>query len=114
MLFRLQTRPVFAAKEAGRNRVHTWYDTDAEIRARRDDMQWATRLEQALDDDQFVLYAQRIEAATKGTTGLRAEALVRMHDSDGNLVPPNAFLPAAERFHLATRIDRWLLQRSLE
>ena len=52
----------YAAKEAGRNRVHAWFDTDQAMRARHGEMQWATRLEQALDEDRFVLYAQRIEA----------------------------------------------------
>ncbi|MFX7853985.1 hypothetical protein ABTK08_20755, partial [Acinetobacter baumannii] len=52
----------YAAKEAGRNRVHEWYDTDLELRARHGQMQWTNRIEQALDEDGFVLYAQRIEA----------------------------------------------------
>jgi EAL domain-containing protein (putative c-di-GMP-specific phosphodiesterase class I) len=30
------------------------------------------------------------------------------------LISPGAFLPAAERFHLASRIDRWVLQKSVD
>jgi diguanylate cyclase (GGDEF)-like protein/PAS domain S-box-containing protein len=104
----------YAAKEAGRNRVHAWFDTDQAMRARHGEMQWATRLEQALDEDRFVLYAQRIEALGKGSTGLHAEVLIRLLDSDGSLIPPGAFLPAAERFHMATRIDRWVLKRAMQ
>ncbi|MDP1790248.1 MAG: PAS domain-containing protein, partial [Methylibium sp.] len=63
----------YAAKEAGRNRVHAWFDTDQAMRARHGEMQWATRLEQALDEDRFVLFAQRIEALGSGSTGLHAE-----------------------------------------
>jgi diguanylate cyclase (GGDEF)-like protein/PAS domain S-box-containing protein len=103
----------YAAKEAGRNRVHAWFDTDQAMRARHGEMQWATRLEQALDDDQFVLFAQRIEPLGAGSTGLHAEVLIRLLDSDGSLIPPGAFLPAAERFHMATRIDRWVLKRAV-
>ena len=51
----------YAAKEGGRNRVHLWFDTDTAIRVRAGEMQWAMRIEQALDQNQFVLYAQRIE-----------------------------------------------------
>ncbi|WP_428419017.1 PAS domain-containing protein [Methylibium sp.] len=104
----------YAAKEAGRNRVHAWFDTDQAMRARHGEMQWATRLEQALDEDRFVLYAQRIEALGEGSTGLHAEVLIRLLDSDGSQIPPGAFLPAAERFHMATRIDRWVLKRAVQ
>jgi EAL domain-containing protein (putative c-di-GMP-specific phosphodiesterase class I) len=94
--------------------VHAWFDTDQAMRARHGEMQWATRLEQALDEDRFVLYVQRIEALGEGATGLHAEVLIRLLDSDGSLIPPGAFLPAAERFHMATRIDRWVLKRAVQ
>jgi diguanylate cyclase (GGDEF)-like protein/PAS domain S-box-containing protein len=103
----------YAAKEAGRNRVHVWFDTDTGIRKRHGEMQWAMRIENALDESQFVLYAQRIERLEIGPSRLRAEVLLRMLDADGSLILPGAFLPAAERFHLASRIDRWVLQAAL-
>lgn len=103
----------YAAKEGGRNRVHTWFDTDTAIRVRAGEMQWAMRIEQALDQDQFVLFAQRIEELGRKSPGIRAEALLRMVQDDGTLAPPGAFLPAAERFHLASRIDKWVLQHAL-
>jgi diguanylate cyclase len=103
----------YAAKEGGRNRVHTWFDTDTAIRVRAGEMQWAMRIEQALDQNQFVLFAQRIEELGRKSPGIRAEALLRMVQDDGTLAPPGAFLPAAERFHLASRIDKWVLQHAL-
>ncbi len=104
----------YAAKEAGRNRVHAWFDTDDALRARQGEMQWASRLEQALDEDRFVLYAQKIEPLGPDSGGLHAEVLLRMLDVDGSLIPPAAFLPAAERFHMATRIDRWVLRHAVQ
>lgn len=104
----------YAAKEAGRNRVHTWFDTDQAIRSRHGEMQWATRLEQALDDRRFVLHAQRIEPLKGADEGLHAEVLLRMLDAEGQQVPPGAFLPAAERFNLSSRLDRWVLRQVLE
>lgn len=103
----------YAAKEAGRNRVHAWFDTDQAMRARHGETKWAARLEQALDEDRFVLYAQRIEPTRAVAAGLHAEVLIRMRDTDGSLVLPGAFLPAAERFHMAARIDRWVLKQAL-
>lgn len=103
-----------AAKESGRNRVHVWFDTDKAMQDRRDDMRWATRLAQAIDESRFELHVQRIEPITSSDGGIRAEMLMRLREADGSLVMPNAFLPAAERFHLATRIDRWVLQSTVE
>ena len=104
----------YAAKEAGRNRVHAWFDTDKAMRARHGEMQWTARIEHALDEDGFVLFAQRIEALHTAAAGVHAEVLLRMRDADGTLIPPGAFLPAAERFHLASRIDRWVLKRAID
>ncbi len=111
----------YAAKEQGRNRVHTWFDTDLAMRARHGEMQWTSRIEQALDEGRFVLYAQRIEALhlpiagePTSASGLHAEVLLRMLESNGDLVLPGAFLPAAERFNLATRIDRWVMKHVID
>ncbi|HEX7639565.1 MAG TPA: EAL domain-containing protein, partial [Burkholderiaceae bacterium] len=104
----------YAAKEAGRNRVHAWFDTDVALRARQFEAQWTTRIEQALDEDGFELHAQRIEPLKHAPRGLHAEVLLRLRQADGTLVSPGAFLPAAERFHLAPRIDRWVLRRVVD
>ncbi|RTL30438.1 MAG: EAL domain-containing protein [Burkholderiales bacterium] len=100
----------YAAKEAGRNRVHAWFDTDQAMRARKGEMQWASRLEQALDEDRFVLWGQRIAPIHHEAQGLHCEVLLRLRDADGLIIPPGAFLPAAERFNLASRIDRWVVR----
>lgn len=104
----------YAAKEAGRNRVHAWYDTDQAMRARHGEMQWASRIEQALDENRFELHAQRITSLSGADTGLHAEVLLRLREADGTVVMPGAFLPAAERFHLATRVDRWVLRQVVD
>ena len=62
----------YAAKEAGRNRVHAWFDTDAAMRARSHEIQWTSRIENALDNDGFELYAQRIECLKGQAHGIRA------------------------------------------
>ena len=103
----------YAAKDAGRNRVHVWFDTDENIQTRTADMKWATRLERAIDEDQFLLYAQQIDCLSDTESGVHAEVLLRMYDDENNLKLPSVFLSAAERFHLATRIDRWVLQNTL-
>jgi len=104
----------YAAKEAGRNRVHAWFDADQHLRLRHGEMQWVTRLEQALDENRFELFAQRIRPIRAESQGLHCEVLLRLRGTDGELVPPGAFLPAAERFHMAPRIDRWVVRHVVE
>jgi diguanylate cyclase (GGDEF)-like protein/PAS domain S-box-containing protein len=106
----------YAAKEEGRNRVHVWSDRDQAVTARHGEAQWAGKLAQALDDDLFVLFAQkihRLHAAPHDAQGVHAEVLLRMVGTDGKLYAPGAFLPAAERFHMISRIDRWVLDRAI-
>ena len=104
----------YAAKEAGRNQVHVWIDSDQSLQARQGEVKWATRLEQALDEDRFVLFAQRIVPLAGEGHDLHAEVLLRMVETSGELVSPGVFLPAAERFGLAARIDRWVLRKTLQ
>ncbi len=103
----------YAAKEAGRNRVHVWYESDRAITERSGNMQWATRLAQALDDGRLCLVGQPLQPLRGAGEGLHLEALVRLRDDQGQLVPPGAFLPAAERFGMAARVDRWVLREAL-
>lgn len=98
----------YEAKRAGRNRVHLYYDNDNLIEAQRDDVQWVSRIEHALEDDGFILFCQRIMPLK--SNGLEhAEILIRMKGQNGELISPSAFLPAAERFHIVSRIDRWVI-----
>jgi diguanylate cyclase (GGDEF)-like protein len=104
-----------AAKEAGRNRVHVWLDTGGVTTVRRKQARWASRLEQALDEDRFLLYGQRIVPIGRSSAGLHFEVLLRLQESDGvTIVTAGAFLPAAERFHMATRIDRVVVRKVFE
>ena len=63
----------------------------------------------ALDDDRFVLHAQPIVPINDLSDHHHYELLLRMVDSHDQLIPPGAFLPAAERYNLMTKIDRWVI-----
>jgi diguanylate cyclase (GGDEF)-like protein len=104
----------YAAKEAGRNRVHAWSETDGAMRDRQSEMQWAARLTRALDEDHFELFAQLLLPLQTTGAGIHAEVLLRLREADGSLSGPGIFIPAAERFHLASRIDRWVLRRAID
>lgn len=103
----------YQAKRAGKNRVHLYFDEVHTVDAGSGEIQWASRIEQALEEKSFELYCQRIMPLNH--EGLEhAEILIRMKDKNGDLISPNAFLPAAERFNMATRIDQWVVREVFE
>ncbi len=106
----------YLAKDNGRNRVQFYRPDDQVMRARHGEMRWVERLNRALELDQFALFAQEIRpigrSAGTGNDELEAshfEILIRMIDSDGALIAPMAFIPAAERYGLMPKIDRWVI-----
>jgi diguanylate cyclase (GGDEF)-like protein/PAS domain S-box-containing protein len=103
----------YMAKDLGRNRVHVYHPQDHEVSVRRGEMQWVSRIVAALEEDRLVLYRQPI-VRTADATVMHHEVLVRMRDPAGELVPPNAFIPAAERYGLMPRIDRWVVRNVIE
>lgn len=100
----------FAAKEAGRNRIHVYTETDDSLGRRHNEMLWVERINRALEEDRFYLYFQPIVALNDEIQDQHFELLIRLKDDAGDLVPPGAFLPAAERYNLSAKIDRWVIQ----
>jgi len=100
----------YAAKEAGRNRVHEWAESDQTLKDRHGEMQWAARLEEALDENRFQLYGQRLAGLACELGGMHIEVLLRLEGDDGKIIGPATFFPAAERFHMASRLDRWVVK----
>jgi diguanylate cyclase (GGDEF)-like protein/PAS domain S-box-containing protein len=104
----------FGAKDAGRNRVHLYSEADEEIAQRNREMRVAVRLGEAIEQNRFRLYCQSIVALDKGAgEGEHWEFLLRLEDTDRELVLPNSFLPAAERYGMIPRIDRWVVTEVL-
>lgn len=102
----------YMAKEKGRNRVHVYSPDDAEQAAMAGNIGWVQRLQRALDDDSFVLYAQDIVPLGPKAEGEHCEILVRLADN-GELIGPGRFIPAAERFGLMPQLDRWVVRQAL-
>jgi len=97
------------AKRAGRNRVHIFdVQDEANVTALTLDMGWSRRIKDAIAHNRFVLVGQPI-VDIHNLKISAYEILIRLHDEQGNLIMPNGFLPAAERFGLSTDIDRWVI-----
>lgn len=104
----------YAAKDLGRNRIHVYEPNDAELLRRRGEMQWTGDIVRALEADRFTLYFQAIRPLDGNPDDVHAEFLLRMLDEENNVIPPGAFIPAAERYNLMPAIDRWVVRHVLK
>ncbi len=104
----------FTAKECGRNRVHIYEFDNQDLIKRRNEMQWISRLQRAMDKNNMLLFCQEIRPARPDPQlRPRLEILLRIVDED-MLVSPAAFIPAAERYNLMPKVDRWVLANTFE
>ncbi|MCH7829764.1 MAG: EAL domain-containing protein [Proteobacteria bacterium] len=99
-----------AAKEAGRNRIHSFQENDIDLMRRRREMQWAARINNALEEDRFELYRQTIMPLQVEEEGAHYEILLRMRDENGGIISPGLFIEAAERYGITPEIDRWVIR----
>ena len=93
------------AKENGGNRLAV-YTGD------RGGLTWVEEVRAAIEEERLALHSQPIVPLDGGRR--TEELLVRMVGRDGQLVPPVAFIPPAERFGLIVAIDRWVVDRAVE
>jgi diguanylate cyclase (GGDEF)-like protein/PAS domain S-box-containing protein len=102
----------YAAKDAGRNRVHV-HDS-SEVSGRHREMYWISRLTRAVDENRLELYSQPLIATRADSPSLPPfqELLVRLRDDDGELIVPGEFIPAAERHNIVGAVDRWVVERA--
>ncbi len=104
----------YAAKDAGRNRVHLY--SSGEVSGRHREMYWVGRVTRAVDENRLELFYQPIVStrpeAPKSVPFY--ELLVRLHGDDGTLVLPGEFIPAAERYNVVSAIDRWVVHTAAQ
>lgn len=102
----------YIAKDHGRNRVHIYTPDDRELARRHGEMQWLTRIQNALKDNRFQLALQSVRP-NDATAVLHHEVLLRMTDEKGEIVPPMSFIPAAERYDMMPTLDRWVIRTTM-
>ena len=100
----------YIAKDKGRNRIHIYTPDDYELTKRQGEMQWLTRIQQALDGKRFQLALQSIRPTDhRSYEPIHYEVLLRMQDENGNIIPPMSFIPAAERYDMMSVLDKWVI-----
>ena len=123
------------AKGKGRNQIHVYNQEKDDKAGMEIELGWSTRLHNALDNNSFELYYQPIVALDEIDTDnlpeqqdelwgfllksnsikeVLYEVLIRLRNSNGDLVAPDAFLPTAERFNMMQEIDSWVVNQALK
>ncbi len=103
----------FLAKEDGRNRIHIYHQNDEDLARQHGEMQWVSRIQNALENNLLEIYCQRIVPIGRSQEDSgHVEVLVRMIDDNGETIPPGAFIPAAERYNLMSELDRWVIEHT--
>lgn len=109
----------YSAKEEGPKHVHVYQPDDEEVVRRHREMAWIAKINKALEENRFELCYQLIvpvnhKSSRSGEPGLHYELLLRMRNEDGEIVKPDSFLPAAERYKSVVRLDRWVVENALD
>jgi diguanylate cyclase (GGDEF)-like protein/PAS domain S-box-containing protein len=103
----------YLAKQSGRNQIHVYSSKDAQMQRYEADLDSINLINHALDEDKFTLFYQHYQPLHKVSEGHHYEILPRIIAEDQKIIPPIAFLPAAERYNLSAKIDKWVVNHYL-
>lgn len=104
----------YAAKATGRNRHALFSAQGSAATVGLNAARMASDTMDALESDRIALFGQKIHPIGHPWEACgHVEVLVRLIAKDGRLIPPGEFIPAAERFGVAAKLDRWIFQTTL-
>ena len=100
------------AKENGRNNFHI-YSNDMGMNVTYErELYWINQVTRALKEDTFVLFYQHYRPLSSTEEKDHFEVLVRLLDPTKKTILPDYFMPAAERYNLSCKIDRWVVENT--
>ena len=101
------------AKEIGGHRVQVYHEGNARLTKNSAAVQWASKIDKALDDDALHLRCQRImPLANDDSYHDHYEILLGMTDELGEQSSLQEFINAAENYKRMADIDRWVIKTS--
>jgi diguanylate cyclase (GGDEF)-like protein len=103
-----------AAKDRGRNRVEVYESGDLSMMRRHEEVHESRIVLDALDGDRFALHAQPVVTLTAPAVPRHFEILLRLQGIDGAFQSIGDYLKAAERYQLLERLDRWVIEHTLQ
>lgn len=115
-LLRHADSAMYWVKRSGRNGVSVYSEggavgQDAVQQALVRQLTMEAELLHALDGDQlFMAYQPVFNSADRSVRAV--EALIRWRRPNGEIVPPDVFIPIAEQSHLIVEIGRWVIRQA--
>ena len=105
----------YMAKESGRNSIQIYTTENDKIITQQRERHWVSKINHALEENRFQLYFQKIEPLQDhdGKFMDHGEILLRMLDEEGDIISPNMFLSAAERYNMISMIDEWVVENTI-
>jgi EAL domain-containing protein (putative c-di-GMP-specific phosphodiesterase class I) len=110
-LMSIAERTCFESKRKGGSEVSVYNYTKQHIDKTHQQMRIIPLIHHAIEHDQFTLYYQEITPIIEDGTR-KIEVLIRLIGNDGKIKPPGQFIPIAEKFHIITEIDKWVIRKA--
>ncbi len=110
-LMSIAERTCFESKRKGGSEVSVYNYTKQHIDKTHQQMRIIPLIHHAIEHDQFTLYYQEITPIIEDGSR-KIEVLIRLIGNDGKIKPPGQFIPIAEKFHIITEIDKWVIRKA--
>jgi diguanylate cyclase (GGDEF)-like protein len=99
-----------AAINEGRNCIRVFHEDDESLKSQFDEYEWLGRINQVLSENRLFLRCQKIASiAPDSGSHTHYEILLGIKDENDNIIPPDDFIPSAERCQRMSEIDRWVV-----
>lgn len=104
----------YKAKDAGGNRIEVYEEGKTEQQKHSGELKILEELQDNLEKEKFKIYTQQIQPLDSLNDTIFHEVLLRMNNSEGELLAANNFLHTAENYHMLSAIDDWVLKVIME
>lgn len=109
----LYNRAEIAMKEArdAHKSMVVYDDSEGFTQRLQKDIQWNETIRNALQENRFTIFFQEIVPLhVKSSERKKYEILIRLIDTEGNIITPFHFLDLAKRIHLYDQLTRFVMQ----
>ena len=99
-----------SANRIGSSGIQIYQDDNDGLKTQQDIHEWAGRIDQVFAENRLFVRCQKIQPLDPENRHSYYEILLGVKDEDGEVIPPDSFIPAAERCRRMPEIDRWMVK----
>jgi len=115
-LLRIAEMNCRTAKQTGSKKIHVYQRDDKSSAQNQNIIEQVMKIDHMLENGNIELHCQRIAPIQTGNIDQphHSEVLISIKDDQGNMIPTQDFILAAEHYKRITVIDRWVIANTLE